>query len=161
MVCCDLYQLCSKFAHKIYSVVDRILRQQQADREAADKVTREKADQTALPRPAPEPTPLISPAQQTAAPFPEKGETFFEDETGSLPGGLPSPLETQPRPNSVLQSFKRKFANKNRSQSPPPSTSHSSGMAPDVSPHVTPLSNICGQFGIQCWLPSTDHLYSC
>jgi len=121
--------------------VDRILRQQQAEREAAEKLAREKAEKTS-PRPAPEPTPLISPSTQTTAAFSEERKTSMEDEIGSLPGALPTPLESQSRPSSVmssLQNFKRKFANKNESHSGP---SHPSGTAPEPSSHVTPLSNI-------------------
>jgi hypothetical protein len=133
-----LFEVCS------YLVVDRILHQQQAEREATEKAARQEA---ASSRPTPVPTPLISLAQPTAVPPPEKGEDPLKDEIGSSPGGLPPPSGTRAGRNSILANFRGKFAN--RSYSPLSSASRSSGMASGVSRCVTPLSTVCKQFGIQ------------
>lgn len=137
----------------LYLSVDRILRQQKAERDAVESAAREKAEKSALVKsalvsppplpPKPTPTPLIS-SLVDAHPEESNAARPHQRDTNPSTSSIMEP-EPKGRPNSVmnsLQSLKRKLATKNDAPLPIPQNISEQDILPPKTSHITPLSNI-------------------
>lgn len=124
--------------------VDRILRQQKAERQAIEKA---KLENTSLLSKSPSASPGdLAPATPLTPPSALKSPTAKPPTVNSSPQ-LPMPFADQPPPTpsrNPLKMFKRKAGPSPPVELPPliPPVMHNSPTKPDVNSHVTPLSNI-------------------
>jgi len=133
--------------------VDRILRQQNAAKRAAEDAARQKAENTALLPPNPRDTMDMFPSPPPNQ-FPPSTSSFSSDPSAPppLPNGDKTPVSSNP-PYNLLQDWRRKFSSTVRGKHPekrPPSQEENIGPSPNPRPTgpfrnrtVTPLSNIC------------------